>query len=130
MGQTLDMLLAADPTKIKDIPTGKVEIKRLSKKLGQPFYISFRAATIDELKEIGELADGNEGEEMKWAIYKMSADPDFKTKELRERYGTTRPVDIVSSILLGGEILAVYNAIMKLSGFEKGNLNIEEVKNS
>jgi hypothetical protein len=129
VGQTLDMLLAADPAKIKKIPTGKVEIKRLSKQLGQPFFISFRAATIDELKEIGEKANGSESEEMKWAIYEMATDPAFKTKELREKYGTTRPVDIVSMVLLGGEILMAYNAIMKLSGFDKSGSGIEEIKN-
>jgi len=129
MGQTLDMLLTADPTKIKNIPTGQVEIKRLSKKLGQPFYIKFRAATINEIKEIGEKAGNNEIEEMKWTIYEMATDPDFKNKELREKYGVKRPVDIVDTILLGGEILTVYQAILRLSGFDKDGLNIEEVKN-
>lgn len=130
MGQTLDMLLAADPAKIKEIPTGKVEIKRLSKQLGQPFFVSFRAATLDEMKEIGENAAGSDSEEMKWAIYKLTSDPDFKSKELRDKYGVTRPVDIVPIILLGGEILTVYNAIMKLSGYSKGSVvDIEEIKN-
>jgi len=129
MGQTLDMLLAADPAKIKNIPTGQVEIKRLSKELGQPFYIKFRAATVNEIKEIGEKAGNNEAEEMKWTIYELSLDPDFKNKELREKYGVKRPVDIVDTILLGGEILTVYQAILRLSGFERGELDIEEVKN-
>lgn len=129
MGQTLEMLLAADPAKIKNIPTGQVEIKRLSKELGQPFYIKFRAATINEIKEIGENSGGNETEEMKWTIYEMSIDPDFKNKELREKYGVRRPVDIVDTILLGGEILTVYQAILRLSGFDREGLNIEEVKN-
>ncbi|OPX87730.1 MAG: Phage XkdN-like protein [Pelotomaculum sp. PtaB.Bin104] len=128
MGQTLDMLLAANPTKIKEIPTGKIEIPRLSKQLGQPFYITFRAATIDEMNNIGDKANKSESEEMKWTIYELAIDPAFKTKELREKYGTTRPVDIVSTILLGGEILMVYNAIMRISGFDKGGI-IEEVKN-
>jgi len=128
MGQNLDMLLGADPAKMKEIPTGEIEIPRLSKKLGQKFYISFRAATIDEMNEIGDKAGKSESEEMKWTIYEMSTDPLFKTKELREKYGTKRPVDIVSDILLGGEVIMVYNAIMKLSGFDKGRI-IEEVKN-
>ncbi|MGB9845897.1 MAG: phage tail assembly chaperone, partial [Desulfotomaculales bacterium] len=130
MGQTLEMLLAADPSKIKNIPTGKVEIKRLSRELGQPFFISYRAGTLEELKEIGQNANGDDIEEMKWAIYMLSSDPDFKSRELREKYGVKRPVDIVSTILLGGEILMVYNAIMKLSGFERGRgVNIDDVKN-
>lgn len=129
MGQTLDMLLAADPAKIKNIPTGQVEIKRLSKELGQPFYIKFRAGTLDQIKEIGEKAGGNESEEMKWTIYELSHDPDFKNKELRGKYGVKRPIDIVDTILLGGEILMVYQAILRLSGFERGELDIEEVKN-
>lgn len=129
MGQTLEMLLAADPAKIKNIPTGQVEIKRLSKEFGQPFYIKFRAATINETKEIGENAGDNDTEEMKWTIYEMSIDPDFKNKELRDKFGVKRPVDIVDTILLGGEILTVYQAILRLSGFDREGLNIEEVKN-
>ena len=129
MGQTLDMLLAADPSKLKNVPTGQVKIKRLSKKLGQPFYIKFKAGTINQMKEIGEKANDSETEEMKWTIYELTFDPDFKSKELRERLGVTRPVDIVDTILLGGEVLTVYQAILKLSGFDKDGLNIEEVKN-
>lgn len=132
MGQTLDMLLNADPAKVKNIPTGKVEIKRLSKQLGSPFLVSFRAATIGQMNEIGDKAKGNQGEEMKWTIYELSQDPNFKDKSLRERYGVVRPVDIVSIILLGGEILLLYNEIMKLSGLDKSNSEsalIDEVKN-
>lgn len=129
MGQTLDMLLTADPAKVKNIPTGQVEIKRLSKELGQPFYIKFRAGTLDQIKEIGEKAGDNEAEEMKWTIYELSHDPDFKNKELREKYGVKRPIDIVDTILLGGEILTVYQAIIRLSGFDKDGLNIDKVKN-
>jgi len=130
MGQTLDMLLKADPAKVKNIPTSKVEVKRLSSELGQPFFINYRAATLDELNEIGEKAGKSDAEEMKWTIYELSTDPDFKNKELREAYGVTRPVDIVSTILLGGEILMVYSAMMKLSGFDKGaQVDVEEIKN-
>lgn len=130
MGQTLEMLLAADPAKIKNIPTGKIEIKRLSKIFGQPFYVSFRAATLDQLQEVQDnIGDGGDAEEMKWIVYEFSTDPDFKSKELREKYGVKRPVDIVNEILLGGEIATVYNAIMKLSGFDKKAVDVEEIKN-
>ena len=129
MGQTLDMLLAADPSKLKNVPTGQVKIKRLSKELGQPFYIKFKAGTINQMKEIGEKANDSESEEMKWTIYELTFDPDFKSKELRDKFGATRPVDIVDVLLLGGEIMTVYQAILKLSGFDKDGLNIEEVKN-
>lgn len=130
MGQTLEMLLTADPSKVKNIPTGKVEIKRLSKQLGKPFIISFRAGTLDEIKEISENAKDSETEEMKWVVYNLSNDPDFKDKGLREKYGVTRPVDIVSAVLLGGEIAMVYKAITKLSGMDKtAVLDVEEIKN-
>lgn len=135
MGQTLEMLLAADPSEVKNIPTGQIEIKRLSKLLGKPFIITYRAATIDEIKEIGDKAtrDGkhSEAEEMKWTIYEMVTDPNFKDAELRKAYAVVRPVDIVSTILLGGEIITVYNAIMNLSGFDRtaGGVNVDELKN-
>jgi hypothetical protein len=126
---SLEMLLAADKTKIKEIPTGKIEIKRLSKALYKPFYVTFKAATLDQIKEISDTANDDDSQEMIWTIYEMTIDPDFKSKELREAYGITRPVDIVPEILLGGEILTLYNAITKLSGFEKKGVDIEEIKN-
>ncbi len=129
MSQTLDMLLTADPEKIKNVPTGQVEIQRLSKELGKPFYIKFKAATIDCLKDIEQKSGGKDTEEMKWTVYEQTIDPDFKSKELREKFGVKRPVDIVETLLLGGEILMVYQAILKLSGFSKDGLDIEEVKN-
>lgn len=129
MGQTLDMLLNVDPGKIRNVPTGQVEIQRLSKELGQPFYIKFKAATIDGLKDIEEKSGGKDTEEMKWTVYEQTIDPEFKSKELREKFGVKRPVDIVETLLLGGEILMVYQAILKLSGFNKDGLDIEEVKN-
>ena len=129
MGQTLDMLLNVDPGKIRNVPTGQVEIQRLSKELGQPFYIKFKAATIDGLKDIEEKSGGKDTEEMKWTVYEQTIDPEFKSKELREKIGVKRPVDIVETLLLGGEILMVYQAILKLSGFNKDGLDIEEVKN-
>lgn len=130
MGQTLEMLLAADVSKITDIPRGKIEIKRLSKQLGKPFFISFRAMTLDEMKDIAEKADGDQSEEMKWAVYEFSEDPNFKDEQLRDKYGVKRPVDIVNTILLGGEILRVYQAIAKLSGHDRAaGVEIEEIKN-
>jgi hypothetical protein len=133
MGQTLEMLLAADPAKIKDVPTGQLEIKRLSRQLGQPFIVKFQAATVDQIKEIGEKATINgepdEAEEMKWTIYEMTIDPDFKNEELRKTYGIARPVDIVTTILLGGEVITLYNAILKLSGLDKTGFDLDEIKN-
>lgn len=130
MGQTLEMLLAADPAKVKKAPTGQIEIKRLSDQLGKPFTVTFRAGTLDELNSIGENAKDSETEEMKWAIYELTLDPNFKDSGLREKFGVTRPVDIVNSILLGGEIMTLYRAIMKISGFDKNaKQDVEAVKN-
>lgn len=130
MGQSLEMLLAADPGKIKAIPRGQLEIPRLSKICGKPFVVSFRAGTLDELNHIGEQANGNDAEEMKWAVYELVTDPDFKSRDLQEKFDVARPVDVVSAILLGGEIAMIYRAITKLSGFDRQvGVDIEEVKN-
>lgn len=129
MGQTLEMLLAA-PEKAQNVPTGKVEIKRLTKEYGKPFFVEFRAGTLEQLKDISDHARVNgqysETEEMKWTVYELCTDPNFKDSRLREAYKVTRPVDVVEKILLGGEIHALHQAILKLSG--AGNV-VEEIKN-
>ncbi|MBM7866007.1 hypothetical protein GTO89_06360 [Heliobacterium gestii] len=130
MGQTLEMLLGADPAKLKNVPTGKMEIKRLSRQFGKPFFISYRAATIDEMNEIGDKASGGQAEEMVWTIYELATDPNFKDAALREKFGVARPVDIVRKLFLGGEILSIYKAIMTLSGFDKDQqVDVDAVKN-
>lgn len=131
MGKTLDLLLGTDPAKVKELPTGKIEIKRLSDVLGEPFVVTFRAGTLNEFKAIDENIDGgSDADEMKWVVYELTSDPNFKDQGLREKYKVTRPVDIVSEILLGGEIMLVYQAIMKISGFSKdAGKNVETVKN-
>jgi len=130
MGQTLEMLLAADKSKITNIPKGKIEIKRLSKALGKPFIVEYRAGTIDEMGDISKRANGSETEEMKWGVYEFTIEPNFKDTKLHDAYDVTRPIDIVSKVLLGGEIILIYRAISKLSGLDQGNVvEVEEVKN-
>lgn len=129
MGQTLEMLLA-DPDKVKDVPTGTMEIKRLTEKYGKPFVITFKAGTLEQLKEIGNNAVVNgkydETEEIKWTVYELCTDPNFKDERLRKAFGVARPVDVVEKILLGGELTALHQAIIRLSGM--GNV-ANEIKN-
>lgn len=133
MGQTLEMLLAA-PEKVKKVPKSKVEIKRLTKEYGKPFFVEFKAGTLEQLKVIAENAkvngEYNEVEEMKWVIYELCTDPNFKDSRLREAYKVTRPVDVVEEILLAGEIYTIYRNILKVSGMDKGQEGlVEEIKN-
>lgn len=129
MSQSLEMLLKADKSKIKDIPTGQTEIKRLSKVFGEPFMVKFRAGTLDEIGEIAERAKSGT-DEMKWTVYELVTDPNFQDTSLHQAYGIKRPIDIVSTILLGGEIVSVCKAIKGISGMSDDNeTEIDKIKN-
>ena len=145
MGQTLAMLLAADPAQVRDIPVGRIEIPRLSAKFGQPFVVTFKAATADQMEEISKksIVKGKAStiEEIRWTVYEQMVDPDLHSKELREKFGTVRPLDITDAakggLFLGGELWSIWLEIQKLSGMNltgeedaPEGLDIDEVKNS
>lgn len=130
MAQTLDMLLN-NVDKVKSIPTGSIEIKRLTKQLGEPFRVTFRAATLEELREIEEQASEDVSEVVRWTVYKLVTDPPLNNQELREAYNVARPVEVVDKIFLGGELTTLYSAIKELSGIDDDNkVVIDEIKNS
>lgn len=59
-------------------------------------------------------------------VLKGVKNPDFRSKDLREKFGVPTPNEVVSKLLLPGEITKLYNIISDLSGF--GDAAIEEVK--
>lgn len=130
MAQTLDLLLN-NVDKVKSVPTGSMEIKRLTKQLGEPFRVTFRAATLEELREIEEQANEDVSEVVRWTVYKLVTDPPLNNQELREAYNVARPVEVVDKIFLGGELTILYSAIKELSGIDDDNkVIIDEIKNS
>lgn len=134
----MQMLLEADPSKVK-LPTGKIEIKRLSELLGNPVYFECRAVPIEKYNDIqkdavryneeGGIEDIEITDTQIMTVIAGTIKPDFKDEALKKHYGAPTPKELVKKILpLPGEVNQVYKFIKKLSGDRKDA--VEEVKNS
>lgn len=146
MGQTLDMLLAIDPAKLKDRPTKRLYMPRFSELAGGDIYFTIRALTLDEIKAVREKAThvtfnkkSHEREEVYdsedgalFIILEGVIDPDLRDKRLLERYEAATPKELLKKILLSGEIDSLSSQIGQLSGFKSGATDadmVEELKN-
>jgi hypothetical protein len=128
----LQALLGAKPA--SEI-TDKVTIKRL----GQDFTI--KALTGDDIDKIREQATYpvkkgkkteltiNEQEVARLLIAKGTVEPDFSNADLLKHVNATDAGECVQKALLAGEIAALQEAILQLSGFGDFDEEVDEVKN-
>ncbi len=130
---TLDLLLQLDESKLKK-PCKEVNMKRLSELIGERVIFKIEALTPAKMEEIQEMAmdetmeNINVSELQIMTILEGVKEPNFKSKELMDKFGVYTPKDLIRKILLPGEIITLYNIIGDLSGFDGGA--VEEVKNS
>lgn len=129
----LDLLLQLDESKLKK-PCKEVNMKRLSELTGERVIFKIEALTPAKMEEIQEMAmdetmeNINVSELQIMTILEGIKEPNFKSKELMDKFGVYTPKDLIRKILLPGEIITLYNIIGDLSGFDGGA--VEEVKNS
>jgi hypothetical protein len=129
----VDRLLKADVVnKLAERPTKKVKMERLSKLFG------FRAIDPERYADIQKMAvDFTNGSVDNMDIYQIQtqtllagiADPDFKNKELMEKFGVALPADIIRKLFLAGEIADLTAQITELNGYTTQKKADEAVKN-
>jgi hypothetical protein len=133
---TIDLLLGLDSKKIEK-PTREVEIKRLSALANSPVIFKCQAVDSDTYSEIqqnainlsnkGEVTGINMGEMQTFMILGGVIEPSLKDKALMSHYGAVTPKELVSKLLLPGEVTTLFNVINELSGFGEGA--VEDIKN-
>jgi len=131
----VDKLLQIDAAKIK-MPEKEIEMKRLSKLLGEKVVFKVRAIDGQRYADIQRLAIdiSNKGNVKDVDMYKLQVltiiegvvDPNLKDKRLLEHFSCTTPEELVKKLLLAGEITDLYNEITALSGYE---VEVEDIKN-
>ncbi|MBA9027516.1 phage tail assembly chaperone [Peribacillus huizhouensis] len=116
-------------------PTKEVYIKRF----GVNFKI--KAITNDEYYEIREQASYttgkgssqtttiNDSELDALLVATGVTDPDFSDTQVIKKFGAKDAQDAVSKSLYVGELKTLQEAILRLSGFDDGEEEIEEAKN-
>lgn len=112
--------------------------KRFQDEQGNPVPFKIRALAQEENDQITKQAtrqikvNGQPVEKVDSADYTRrmivaaTVEPDFRSKELCDAYGTLDPLLVPGKMLLSGEYAALGRAIMSLSGF---NSVEEDLKN-
>lgn len=136
----LERLIKADAAKITELPKKVIEIPRLTKILGAPFFVTVQAVETDLLAEITEKHTeySKSGRKKKSdnlaigvdTIVNALVDPDPRSAELMKHYDAATPNDLVKKIFLAGEIGKMADAVTDLCGVEPSQKEIDEtVKN-
>jgi hypothetical protein len=140
MANLIDTLLKADAGKLTEKPKKQYEVKRLSEALKTPFVLTLQAIPAELYTEIQTNAVdvSKKGNINKINIYKMQLDtlvngivePDLKNKQLLEHFKAATPKELISKLLLAGEIADIAGEVSKLTGYDKDQSEVdEEVKN-
>ncbi|WP_251447064.1 phage tail assembly chaperone [Vermiculatibacterium agrestimuris] len=121
----LELLLRPElPNVLKDLPTARFEIKRLSALTGSPVVFTLRGLPYGKVTSI----QNGSGVDMNVHILLAGCvEPDWKSPELQKRFGGATPAETVKAALLPGEIEDLARAVERLSGYRK--TTIEEIKN-
>jgi hypothetical protein len=114
----IDLLLAADASRLTELPTEELEVSRLSALIGEKFTITIGALTMRQFDTLPR------GDDFKvHVVLEAIKEPNFRDPKLAEklmpagRKTPLTPVEVVNHLFLPGEIINIYNAITELSGF-------------
>ncbi|MDF2842471.1 MAG: hypothetical protein K0R00_897 [Herbinix sp.] len=135
----VERLLAVDAKQIKEKLTEKIEIKRLSKLTGEPFFVTVQEVDGERYQELQmELLD-KKGRADYSKIYKQNTllvlegviEPNLKDQALQEHFGASTPKDLAEILFPGGAMAKIADLISKVSGFddEEQAEEEEEIKN-
>lgn len=125
MKDLVSLLLRSEiPNVLKDLPTTRYRVKRLSDLVGQDVVFTLRGLPYGKVQQLrGSLSD----DASIHILLQGCVEPDLKDPALKERYGGATPAETVKAMLLPGEIEDLSRAVEKLCGYRR--LTIEEVKN-
>ena len=135
----VEALLKADEKKVTEIPTEEMEIKRLSKLVGEPFVIEVGGVSNKRVSEITDACTvtkrHGKTETNTYQVNMMLMVEGIKTKfgdkELLKKYGCATVKELYEKIVNVGETAQIVQKISDLSGAGKEDQEeeIEAVKN-
>ena len=120
MKSALEILL--ESPNVENRAEKKLKIKRIVLN-GEPLVCTIRSLGYARVADVKKMDSDQVPLHM---ILAGVTDPDFKNKELNEKYGAATPADLVKKLFLPGEIDDICREIEKLSGYRQNM--VEEVK--
>lgn len=123
-----EKLLETDTEKISKREGKKVEVKRLTAVLGEPFVVECRPLNSEQFEHISEIsktnADIRENVVMEGCTIEGKK---FNCKELLSKFQAVTGRDVLNKLFLIGEISVLYDNINNLSGYNMDT--VAEIKN-
>lgn len=124
---TIDLLMKMDANTLTKVPTGEMEIKRLTELTGEKFVVTYKALSGKRITELsanirdeeGNVAGGRAYDANLFLIGEAITSPDLKSKELQKHFGAASPKDLADKLFNGGEVQKLADAIMGISGYGK-----------
>lgn len=129
----IELLLGLDNEVLQKVPQEELEIKRLSKLIGQPFTVTVKAISGRQAERIRELSTDKKGNQRGYESNLLVCmygiiDPDMKNADLQKKFGASTPKDLIDKMFNMGEVTKIANKIGELSGLDDDDLE-EEIKN-
>lgn len=122
----LDLLLGKGiPNVLRELPTARYRVKRLSELAGEDVVFSLRGLPYGRVEELKRSMSDDV------SIHILLAgvtEPNLTDPALRSKFGGVTPAETVKAMLLAGEIEDLSNAIQWLCGYRHST--IEEIKNA
>ena len=112
------------PNVLKELPTARYKVKRLSQLVGEDVVFTLRALPYGKVQKLRESMAEDVNVQI---LLAGCVDPNWKSAELREKFGGATPAETVKAALLPGEIEDLSRAVERLCGYRR--TTIEEVKN-
>lgn len=110
MSDALQILLDMEPAEAEE---KEFEVKRLSRLAGKPVVFRLRGIGYSRAAEIREMS----GEQDVQILLAGTVSPNWKDKELLEKYGAATPAEAVKKVLRPGEIGDLSREVERLSGY-------------
>lgn len=124
MSRILDLLLRPETVNVrKNMPRARYELPRLTELYGEPFVLELQGVPYGRALELRDMADS----EVQTVLAGDAAGV-WKSAELRKKQNAATPAELVTNLLLPGEIRAVAVAVEQLTGFRKPVLKPVEEK--
>lgn len=124
MSRILDLLLRPETVNVrKNMPRARYELPRLTELYGEPFVLELQGVPYGRALELKDMADSEVQ-----TVLAGDAAGIWKSAELRKKQNAATPAELVTNLLLPGEIRAVAVAVEQLTGFRKPVLKPVEEK--
>lgn len=124
MSRILDLLLRPETVNVrKNMPRARYELPRLTELYGEPFVLELQGVPYGRALELRDMADSEVQ-----TVLAGDAAGIWKSAELQKKQNAATPAELVTNLLLPGEIRAVSVAVEQLTGFRKPVLKPVEEK--